>query len=269
MDEYDLDEILQRLQYPITKTARFLKEESARFDRRRIEYKGLNNLVSYADKEAEKILTDACHEILPGAGFITEEETVKNSSAKNGLVWIIDPLDGTTNFIHRLPEFSISLALVEDGVPLIGMVVHVPNGKIYQARKGGGAWCNENRIFVSRETQLAGSLLATGFPYYQFDRMPDYLAILDYFMQHTHGLRRLGSAAIDLAYVAEGVFDGFFEFNLNPWDVAAGICLVKEAGGFVSDFQGGDDALFGREIIAAGNSFPQMLEAIRSRWVRG
>lgn len=269
MEGKELDEILKKLQAPVRATAGFLKKENFLFNPEKIEYKGLNNLVSYVDKEAEKMLTDACLRILPEAGFITEEEMVENAPAANGLVWIIDPLDGTTNFIHRLPDYSISLALAENGVPVLGMVVHVPDEKIYQARKGGGAWCNAKPIFASRESQLSNSLLATGFPYYQFDRIPDYLAILDYFMQNTHGLRRMGSAAIDLAYVAEGIFDGFFEFNLNPWDVAAGICLVQEAGGKVSDFSGGNDALFGREIIAAGQSFPQMLEAIQSRWTRG
>ena len=267
MESKQLDRIIHDLRPAVLRTAQFLVEENARFRRSVVEYKGLNNLVSWVDKEAEKQLVEACGAILPEASFITEEETVMPDEENKELVWIIDPLDGTTNFVHQLPEFAISIGLVFRGEPVLGMVVHAPNGKLYHARKGGGAWCNGKQLFVSKEIGLQNSLLATGFPYYDFEQMPQYLSVLDYFMKNTHGLRRLGSAAIDLALVAEGVFDGFFEYNLSPWDVAGGICLVKEAGGMVSDFNGEDNALFGRQIIAAGSVFPEMQKAIRQRWV--
>ena len=261
-----LDEIIRRLMPHINKTAQFLLDENAGFSRKAVEYKGLNNLVSYVDKEAEKQLCEACHSILPEAEFITEEGMVAGASQDSQLVWIIDPLDGTTNFVHQLPEYSISVGLVQEGKPILGIVAHVPKGKFYSARKGGGAWCNGKQIFTSEESNLENSLLATGFPYYDFERMPQYLSVLDFFMKNTHGLRRIGSSAIDLAYVAEGVFDGFFEYNLSPWDVAAGICLVTEAGGMVSDFKGTSNALYGRQIIAAGKVHAQMLASIQQRW---
>lgn len=267
MDAEKLDLIIRKLRPEVLKTAAFLAEENARFSRTAVEYKGLNNLVSWVDKEAEQQLVDACRTILPEAGFITEEETVAPDQGENELVWIIDPLDGTTNFVHQLPEFAISIGLVLRGEPLLGMVAHAAQGKLYHARKGGGAWCNGKQIFVSGVSELQHSLLATGFPYYDFDHMPQYLSVLDFFMKKTHGLRRLGSASIDLALVAEGVFEGFFEYNLSPWDVAGGICLVKEAGGFVTDFRGEENALFGRQIIAAGRVFPEMQKAIQMRWV--
>jgi myo-inositol-1(or 4)-monophosphatase len=267
MESGKLDDLLLQLRPFVLKTAAFLREENARFSRKMVEEKGLNNLVSWVDKEAEKQLVEACSSILPEAGFITEEGTVGASQKEDSLLWIIDPLDGTTNFVHRLPEYSISVGLVCKGEPVLGMIAHADRDKLYYARKGGGAWCNGQQLFNSSESKLSGSLLATGFPYYDFDHMPQYLEVLHHFMKNTHGLRRMGSAAIDLAYVAEGVFEGFFEYNLNPWDVAAGICLVREAGGLVTDFRGENNALFGRQIIAAGPAVhAAMLEIIRNRW---
>lgn len=243
----------------------FLLEENKAFRRSHVEYKGLNSLVSYVDKEAENRLVSGCRAILPQAGFLTEEGTTGASAdGSKGLVWIIDPLDGTTNFVHRLPVFSISVALALDGKPIAGVVAHVPNQEFYRAWKGGGAWCNDEPIRVSPQKELSKSLLATGFPYFEFDAIQSYLAIIHELMKSCHGLRRMGSAAIDLAYVARGIFDGFFEYNLAPWDVAAGICLVEEAGGKVSDFSGAPNALFGRQILAAGPVHDQVQAVIRS-----
>ena len=261
-----LDRICSGLLPAAMETAGFLLEERKKFRQENVEYKGLNNLVSYVDKEAEKMLVKACRSVLPEAGFITEEATVEGGDENSELVWIIDPLDGTTNFVHGLPEFSVSIGLVWKGTPVLGIVVHAPEQKVYHARKGGGAWCNGEKISVSVESKLENSLLATGFPYYDFDLMPQYLSVLDHLMKNSHGLRRMGSSAIDLAYVASGIFDGFFEYNLSPWDVAGGICLVREAGGIVSDFQGADNALFGRQIVAGGAVQPALLQAIRERW---
>jgi myo-inositol-1(or 4)-monophosphatase len=168
--------------------------------------------------------------------------------------------------VHGLPVFSVSVGLVWEGNPILGIVAHAPERKIFHAREGGGAWCNGSQIFVSKENQLENSLLATGFPYYDFEQMPQYLSVLDHLMKNSHGLRRMGSSAIDLAYVACGIFDGFFEYNLSPWDVAGGICLVREAGGIVSDFNGTDNTLFGKQIVAGGPVQPALLEAIRERW---
>jgi myo-inositol-1(or 4)-monophosphatase len=262
----DLDKICSELLPSVKLTAEFLMEERKKFNQDSIEYKGLNNLVSYVDKEAEKLLVKACSEVLPEAGFITEEGTVAAAEQNSGLVWVIDPLDGTTNFVHGLPVFSVSVGLVWNGTPILGIVAIAPEGKIFHAREGGGAWCNGKQIFVSKENRLENSLLATGFPYYDFDKMPQYLTVLDYLMKNSHGLRRMGSSAIDLAYVACGIFDGFFEYSLSPWDVAGGICLVREAGGIVSDFEGNDNALFGRQIVAGGPIQAALLQVIRERW---
>ncbi len=166
------------------------------------------------------------------------------------LHWIIDPLDGTTNFIHGVPVYSISLALVKDGVVQSGVVYEISRDECFTAWKGGGAYLNGTRIHVSETNSLAQSLLATGFPYYDFKRIQDYLALLHDLMKSTHGLRRLGSAAVDLAYVSCGRFEGFFEYGLSPWDVAAGVILVTEAGGQVTDFNGGEKYIFGHQIVA-------------------
>ncbi len=248
-------------------TALFLEEQNLQFSRESVVYKGLNNLVSFVDQEAERILVEGCREILPEAGFLTEEGTVAASEkAKEGLVWIIDPLDGTTNFVHKVPMFSVSVGLVLDGTPIMGVIVHVPNRQVFYAWQGGGAWCNGNPIHVNPVNTLAESLLATGFPYFEFDKIDAYLEVIHHLMRNSHGLRRMGSAAIDMAYVACGIFEGFFEYNLSPWDVAAGICLVREAGGTVTDFAGEDNALFGKQMLAAGPVHAELLEEIRKRW---
>jgi myo-inositol-1(or 4)-monophosphatase len=249
----------------VAEVALFQSEESLKFSRNSAEYKGRNNLVSYVDKESEAMLVHACRAILPDAGFLTEEETTRPEQHSE-LLWIIDPLDGTTNFIHKVPMFSISVGLVYKGTPVLGVIGHVPDKQIFEAFYGGGAFCNGEKIRVGQTPFLSKSLLATGFPYFEFDKIDAYLRIIHDLMQQSHGLRRIGSAAIDLAYVACGIFEGFFEFNLSPWDVAAGICIVQEAGGTVTDFEGLDNALFGRQIVAAGPVHAELLKSIRQHW---
>jgi myo-inositol-1(or 4)-monophosphatase len=212
--------------------------------------KGLNQLVSEADVEAENALVHGLGKLIPEAAFITEEGTVAQGDGA-GLAWIIDPLDGTTNFLHGLPMFSVSVALAK-GNELLAGIVYVPAlDECFHAVKGGGGFLNNQAIQVSQAAGLPQSLLATGFPYTDFEGTDAYLNVLRSFMQQTRGLRRMGSAAIDLAYTACGRFEGFFEYGLAPWDVAAGALLVQEAGGLLSDFRGGDHYLFGKEIIAA------------------
>lgn len=263
----NLAEICQQTVQLAGEVARFLAEENQKFSREKIVYKGFNNLVSYVDQEAERITVEGCQRIFPEAGFVTEEGTVSAAEqASKGWVWIIDPLDGTTNFVHKVPMFSVSIGLVYDGKPVLGVVAHVPDNQIFYAWEGGGAWCNGERIGVSPVSELGQSLLATGFPYFEFDKIENYLSIIHQLMRSSHGLRRIGSAAIDLAYVANGTFEGFFEYNLSPWDVAAGICIVREAGGTVTDFSGGDSALFGKEIVAAGPVHAEFLQKIQEGW---
>lgn len=242
----------------------FIREESKKFSKDKIQYKGKNDLVSYVDKTAEKLLVEKLGELLPGSGFIAEENTSDKISDKYN--WVIDPLDGTTNFIHGLPAYAVSVALMDNEEIVAGVVYEINLDECFSALKGSGAYCNGESIKVSDVTTLEDSLIATGFPYYDFGLLDAYLRTLKTFMQDTHGVRRLGSAATDLAYVAAGRFEGFFEYNLNAWDVAAGALLVKEAGGIVTDYHGGDDFINAREIIAAGSIHGQMREVILREW---
>jgi myo-inositol-1(or 4)-monophosphatase len=245
----------------------FIRTEGASFDLSRIEQKeGFNNLVSYVDKEAERRIVKALQKILPEAGYITEEGTVEQSQ-QNEYNWIIDPLDGTTNFLHGLPIFAISIGLTKKDKTVLGIVHHVIRNECFHAVEGDNAYCNDQIIKVSPIKNLSESLLATGFPYYHFDKQDVYLDIIKEFLLKTHGIRRLGSAAIDLAYVACGRIEGFFEYKLNPWDVAAGTFIVQQAGGIVTDFKGGNNFLFGGELCAGnGHMHAEMLELINSRW---
>ncbi len=242
------------------KAGSFIRDASQNFTHDKIEHKGLNDLVSYVDKQAEQIIVEGCRKILPEAGFITEEGTASGKGEKYN--WIIDPLDGTTNFIHGLPAFAVSIGLAEGDTPIMGIVYEVNRDETFHALKGEGAFCNDERITVSSVKSLDGSLLATGFPYYEFSQMEKYLQILNEFMQKTHGIRRVGSAAVDLAYTACGRFEGFFEYNLNAWDVAAGIVLVQEAGGVITDFSNGSDFVFGRELISGAPGVQQEMQKI-------
>ena len=230
-------------------TGNFIRKESINFSSSSIELKGLNDLVSYVDKQAEKQLVKNLSKILPEAGFTTEEDTINTKGEVYD--WIIDPLDGTTNFIHGIPTYAISIALYEHGKPIIGVVYEINRSEMFSAYKGGGAFLNGKPIQVSKRAALSECLLATGFPYYQFDKQAQYMKLFASLMQQCHGLRRIGSAAVDLAYVACGRFDAFFEYNLNSWDVAAGAFLVQEAGGSVMNFTGGDEFLQTREILAS------------------
>ena len=263
----DLKSINQEVVELCRSVAKFIRSESENFDRAQIEQKEkFNNLVSYVDKEAEKKLVSTLQKILPQAGFITEEGTVEQSKT-NEYNWIIDPLDGTTNFLHGLPVFAISIGLIHKQETILGVVHEIVHDESFHAIKGGKAYSNNRIIEVSKAQSLSESLMATGFPYYRFDRTEAYLNIIKTFLDQTHGIRRLGSAAIDLAYVASGRLDGFFEYNLNPWDVAAGAFIVQQAGGKVTDFKGGNNFLFGQEMCASNNAIHQpMLEIIQANW---
>lgn len=244
--------------------AAFIKYEQENFKASFIEYKGLNDLVSFVDKEAEEKLVQGLSELLPEAGFIAEEGTTTKKGERYN--WIIDPLDGTTNFIHGLPVYAISIALMDADTVVMGVVLEINKDECFYAIKGGKAFCNGQQIKVSDAPALKDSLIATGFPYYNFDKMENYLAILKEYMQRTHGLRRMGSAAVDLVYVACGRFEAFFEYNLKPWDVAAGTLIVQEAGGIVTDFKNGNDYIFGGEILAANRIHEEALEVIKQNW---
>lgn len=233
---------------PIVKSAgQFIKDQVDQVNKSDIEVKDLNSLVSYVDKEAEKYLVKELQALLPDSGFITEEDTVAQEQKE--ATWIIDPLDGTSNFLHGIPHYSVSVALMIKGDLKVGLVLDAANSECFYAWKDGGAYLDGNPISVSDARIVKDSLIATGFPYKVKDVAP-LMRTLGYFMRHARGIRRMGSAALDLAYVASGRFDTYYETTLNAWDVAGGAMIVKEAGGQISDFKGGDDYLFGREVIA-------------------
>ena len=258
----NLEKICNQVIPIVERSGRFIRQELGRVAGGDIEEKGVNSLVSYVDKTAEEQLVEALGQLLPGSVFLTEEDTVDNQSGD--LQWIIDPLDGTTNFLFQLPVFSISIALQQEGHTVLGLVYEINRQECFYAWKGGGAFLNGQPIRVSRRAPLTQALLATGFPYHDYSRIQEYFGVLEHFMRHSRGLRRLGSAAVDLAYVACGRFDGFFEYGLNAWDVAGGAFIIREAGGTVTDFQGGEDYLYGGEIVAANPMVSkEMLEAIK------
>lgn len=243
-------ELLINRALPVVKAAAdFIRAQRKSFDFSAVEHKGFNDLVSFVDKEAEKMLVEGLEKIEPSAGFITEEQT--RTLHGREIEWIIDPLDGTTNFIHGVPVYCVSVGL-RMHEKLCGGIVHEVNmDECFYGWSGGGVFLNGNKVKVSKAMRMADALVVTGFPYTNFDRLKEYMEVFDYCMKNTHGIRRPGSAAVDLAWVACGRFETFYEYGLNPWDVAGGAFLVQEAGGIVSDFKGGDDYLFGKEIVAS------------------
>jgi len=248
MNTNELESLCHKSCAVVREVGQFLKQELGKVGAEAIETKSLNSLVSYVDKKAEEQLVKGLGALLPNATFLTEEETVEQKDGE--FQWIIDPLDGTTNFLHQLPFFSISVALRHHDETVIGIVLEVNRDECFYAWKGGGSFLNDKKISVSDSKTLGDTLIATGFPYYDYERVEPFVETLKFFMKNTRGIRRFGSAALDLAYVACGRFDAFYEYSLNAWDVAGGAFIVQEAGGIVEDFKGGSDYLFGKEIIA-------------------
>jgi len=261
-----LEGIVQQVTALSKEVGAFIRNERTNFNSNRIEYKGLNDMVSYVDKSAEKLIVEGLEKILPEAGFLTEEKTSTRTAERYN--WIIDPLDGTTNFIHGLPIFSVSIALQEYGELVAGVVYEVNQDECFYAWRGAPAFLNGKKIRVSHAPKLADSLVATGFPYYDFGKQEQYMKLFSHLMQNCHGLRRLGSAAVDLAYTACGRFDAYYEYNLNAWDAAAGIVIVRQAGGDVVNFSGGQEVIESRELLATNGKFTdEMLEAIKTYFV--
>jgi myo-inositol-1(or 4)-monophosphatase len=241
----------------------FIKEERNKISSKNIESKGIHDFVTYVDKTSEKKLVHGLKNILPEAGFIAEEQT--ETFVAEEFNWIIDPLDGTTNYIHGAPPYAISIALKQNDEIIIGVVHEITLDEKFYTWKGAASYLNGKEINVSQKQKIKDSLLATGFPYYDYKRIDPFLQTLKFFMENSHGIRRLGSAATDLAYVACGRYDAFYEYSLSPWDVAAGALLVQNAGGKVSDFKGENNWLFGREIIASNNLvFNEFLQQVQS-----
>ena len=247
------------------KTGQLIKTERDK-NQVNIEVKGSNDFVTQVDKAAEQMIVSSLAKVIPESGFIAEEGT----SNKKGLVynWIVDPIDGTTNFIHGLAPYAISIALLQDEELVLGVIYEIGLDELFYSYKGAPVYLNENEVKTSETNTVKNSLIATGFPYSDYSRLDSFMDSVRYFMEHSRGLRRLGSAATDLAYVACGRFDSFYEYNLKAWDVAAGAFLVQQAGGKVCDFDGGGNYLFGQEIIAANAGtfieFKQVIKNIMS-----
>ncbi len=220
-----------------------------RVDSLKVGTKQLNDFVTEVDHFSEQEIIGTLKQAYPDHAFIGEEGGTQNSKDEKQPTWIIDPLDGTTNFLHGIPQFAVSIALQHEGQIQVGVVYDPSRDELFTATKGGGARVNNRRIRVNANTKLSGSLIATGFPYYQYDYLDRYMEILKTVITKTSGIRRPGSAALDLAYTAAGRFDGFWEFNLKSWDIAAGALLVQEAGGIVSDFSNGHDYLKSGDIL--------------------
>ena len=263
----DLKQICSRVIQTAEKTGHFIYNEIPKIKAANIESKSLHNFVTYVDKTSEAQLVHELSAILPEAGFIAEEGT----STKQGgrCKWIIDPLDGTTNFIHGLPPFAISIALMEDDEVILGVVNEVVSKETFYTWKDSCAYLNGHEINVSSVTCVKDSLIATGFPYTDFDKINPFMKTLEYFFNHSHGVRRLGSAAIDMAYLACGRFEGFYEYGLSPWDVAASALIIQQAGGKICDFRGGKNYIFGREIICGSpGMFDEFYQVIHDIMVK-
>jgi len=244
----------------------FIRGEIPKLKAADIQSKGLHNFVTYVDTEAEKRIIKDLESLLPDAGFIAEENSIEKKGDE--YCWVVDPLDGTTNFIHGIPCFSIAIALMKHQEVILGVVYEINKDECFYAWKGGGAWLNGEPIRVSAAPSLGDSLLATGFPYYDYSLIEPYLRLFTWCLEHTHGVRRIGSAAADLAYVACGRFEAFFEYSLSPWDVAAGSLIVQEAGGKVTDFSGNGNYIFGREIVAGNQGvFDELLFKVKEVFI--
>lgn len=215
----------------------------------RIDKKGRIDLVTDADTAAEKAVVETIRTAFPDAGILAEESG-ESGDTRNGC-WVVDPLDGTTNYAHRLGLFAVSLAFVVEGAPRVGIVLNPVSDELFCAVSGQGAWCNGRRMSVSSTRSLEDSLLVTGFPYNVREILSEATRRFSRALERSRGVRRLGSAALDLCFVADGRFEAFWEQNLKPWDTAAGWLMVTEAGGRVTDFSGGPYALESPEILAS------------------
>jgi len=248
----DYKAICEELQKIARDAGTFIRDERRKLTGKDVELKSVASLVTYVDKETEKAIVKRLLEIIPGSGFITEEGTASHRDEK--YIWVIDPLDGTTNYIHGISPHSVSIALMENEEIVAGTVYEVGQDEMFYAWKDSKAYLNGQEIRVAEAGNLADTLIGTGFPYYNFDRVEDYIDAMRNLMKSTRGLRRLGSAAVDLAYVAAGRFDAFFEHGLHPWDVAAGALIIRQAGGKISDFNGGSNWLTGGELVASSSA---------------
>ncbi len=243
----ELQLLCEQVQIISIRISKFIAEERKKVKPSDIESKGSANFVSYVDKTAEKYFVEALKELFPEAGFIAEEDSTLVKAEKYN--WVIDPLDGTTNYLHGVPCFATSVALLDNNIPILGVIHEINMQECFYAWQNGGAWMNGERISVAKAGSLKESLVSTGFPYEAQDWNDKYIALFSNVQKSSIGIRRPGSAATDIAYVACGRFDAYYEYGIHAWDVAAGVIIVQEAGGVVSDFSGGTDFIFGEQFV--------------------
>jgi myo-inositol-1(or 4)-monophosphatase len=256
----NLKQIFAQVNNLCVSTGDMIKNELGQLTSEDIHNKGVHDYVTFVDTISERRIVKELNNLLPEAGFIVEENTIEHQPKP--LMWIIDPLDGTTNFIHGIPCFSISIALMLNNKIILGVVYDIMRDECFYAFDDG-AWLNNKPIKVSQTPDLESSILGTGFPSRDYTKLDKYMDVLKTLFINTHGVRRIGSAAIDLCYVASGRFDAFFEYGLKSWDVAAGAFIVEKAGGKVTEFNEGENYIFGNDIIASnGKIHDKIIEII-------
>ena len=246
------------------KAGSIITRSSFDLDSLTVRRKRQNDFVSEVDHAAEEAIIGVLREAYPSHGILAEESGA--SDAKADYVWVIDPLDGTTNFLHGFPQYCVSIGLLHKGVPSQGVVFDPNRNELFTASKGVGAYLNDRRIRVSKTDKLEDALVSTGFPFREIGDLDDYLRMFKNMTLNTSGIRRPGAAALDLAWVAAGRADGFWEMGLSPWDMAAGALLVREAGGLVGDFDGEDRFLASGRIVASNSKiFSAMLQVLKQK----
>jgi myo-inositol-1(or 4)-monophosphatase len=250
------------------KAARGLLRDFGEVEQLQVSVKGTGEFVSTADLKAERIIKAELRRARPGYAMLFEESGAEPGSDPRHR-WIVDPLDGTTNFLHGIPHFAISIALERDGEIVAGVTYEPLRDEMYWAEKGIGAYVNDRRLRVSARRHLGEAVIGTGLPFGARADSGIYTPTLTAVMSATAGIRRMGSACLDLAYVAAGRFDGFWEFGLSPWDIAAGTLLVREAGGYVSDMMGGRDMMTSGDVLAASDHLHLPLAALIKEAMRG
>jgi myo-inositol-1(or 4)-monophosphatase len=246
------------------KAGSIITRASSDIDRLTIRSKRKNDFVSEVDHAAEEAIIGVLREAYPTHGILAEESGAQDGDAE--FVWVIDPLDGTTNFLHGFPQYCVSIGLLHKGVPNQAVVFDPNRNELFTASKGVGAYLNDRRIRVSKVDKLEDALMATGFPFREVGQIDDYMRMFRTMTTSCSGIRRPGAAALDLAWVAAGRVDGFWEIGLSPWDMAAGALLVREAGGLIGDLDGSDKFLDnGRVVASNGKIFSAILQTLKQK----